>query len=433
MEQVKVNLAYRWYIGYDLDEAVPDHSSLTRIRDRLGLSVFEWFFERIVQLCIDAGLVWGKELYFDGTTVRGNASRESLKPQLQVVTEAYLQRLFALPPKQRQQLITQPVVDPKVQQFHLVEAYRHWRSPANRSGYRRVADDFLSSTDPDATPLRPKGGQKSKLGYHTHYAVDGGKARIIVGTLVTPATVMDHAPLLDMQQRIHHRFNLHPSLVVGDARYGTVENYVGLERRGIRAYLARTDDAKNKPHQLPPTDFVYLSDSDTYRCPQGHELKRYKCNKTEQTWIYKARAEDCRLCPIRKTCTDSKTGRNLSRSIFQDVLEAVERYRQTDAYKKAMRKRLVWIEPKFGEAKQWHRLEKFQLRGLLKVNMEALMIAAVQNLKQLLRRKHRRNTPLQPNAAALTPKTAFLFGLLVVFGQFQLKLFAQPSLHTCLT
>src|SRR5258707_6765954 len=67
METVNVNLAHRWFIGYDLDEAVPDHSSLSKIRDRYGLEVFQRFFEKIVELCQAAGLVWGKELYFDGT------------------------------------------------------------------------------------------------------------------------------------------------------------------------------------------------------------------------------------------------------------------------------------------------------------------------------------------------------------------------------
>ena len=66
IDQVNLNLAFRWYIGYDLDETVPDHSSLSRIRDRYGLEVFQRFFEQIVERCIAAGLVWGKELYFDG-------------------------------------------------------------------------------------------------------------------------------------------------------------------------------------------------------------------------------------------------------------------------------------------------------------------------------------------------------------------------------
>src|SRR5688572_16832067 len=67
MEMVHLNLAHRWYIGYDLGEPVPDHSSLSKIRTRYGFQVFHSFFEKIVELCIEAGLVWGKELYFDGS------------------------------------------------------------------------------------------------------------------------------------------------------------------------------------------------------------------------------------------------------------------------------------------------------------------------------------------------------------------------------
>src|SRR5215204_2752355 len=74
METVNLNLAHRWYIGYDLDEPVPDHSSLSKIRERFGLEVFQLFFEHIVELCIEAGLVWGEELYIDSTKVQANAS-----------------------------------------------------------------------------------------------------------------------------------------------------------------------------------------------------------------------------------------------------------------------------------------------------------------------------------------------------------------------
>ena len=81
MAQVAMNLAQRWYIGYDLDEAVPDHSSITRIRDRYGLAVFQRFFEEIVARCQAAGLVWGEELYFDGTTVRANADIDKHVPR----------------------------------------------------------------------------------------------------------------------------------------------------------------------------------------------------------------------------------------------------------------------------------------------------------------------------------------------------------------
>ena len=72
-------LSLRWYLGYDLHEPLPDHSSLTRIRERYGLSVFRCFFERIVELCVEAGLVWGEELYFDATKVEANASFDSTR------------------------------------------------------------------------------------------------------------------------------------------------------------------------------------------------------------------------------------------------------------------------------------------------------------------------------------------------------------------
>src|SRR5215212_10296305 len=74
METVNLNLAHRWFIGYDLDEPVPDHSSLSKIRERYGLEIFQLFFERIVELCIQAGLVWGEELYIDSTKVQANAN-----------------------------------------------------------------------------------------------------------------------------------------------------------------------------------------------------------------------------------------------------------------------------------------------------------------------------------------------------------------------
>src|SRR5919204_1418511 len=93
IEVARLNLAHRWYLGYHLDEPLPDHSSLTRIRTRLGLEVFQRFFERVVELCQQAGLVWGKELFFDATQVDANASLDSSAPRFAV--EAHLGRLFS--------------------------------------------------------------------------------------------------------------------------------------------------------------------------------------------------------------------------------------------------------------------------------------------------------------------------------------------------
>src|SRR5215217_7758089 len=94
MEMVNLNLAHRWFIGYDLDEPVPDHSSLSKIRERFGLEVFQLFFERIVELCIEAGLVWGEELYFDSTMVQANANINNMIDRTEFEAYQRIDQLF---------------------------------------------------------------------------------------------------------------------------------------------------------------------------------------------------------------------------------------------------------------------------------------------------------------------------------------------------
>src|SRR5215218_7124847 len=93
MHVVADRLSLRWYLGYDLSEPLPDHSSLSRIRERYGLDVFRRFFETIVTQCVEAGLVWGQELSIDATKVAANADLDPLQPRFAV--EAHLHRLFA--------------------------------------------------------------------------------------------------------------------------------------------------------------------------------------------------------------------------------------------------------------------------------------------------------------------------------------------------
>src|SRR3954447_21527470 len=95
MQVVADRLSLRWYLGYDLSEPLPDHSSLTRIRERYGLAVFRTFFERIVEQCVAAGLVWGRELYVDATKVEANASLDSVAPRFAVEAKAHVAHLFA--------------------------------------------------------------------------------------------------------------------------------------------------------------------------------------------------------------------------------------------------------------------------------------------------------------------------------------------------
>ena len=408
-------LGLRWYLGYDLDEALPDHSSLTKIRQRYGLAVFRRFFEAIVEQCREAGLVWGKELYFDATQVKANASLDSLAPRFAV--EAHLGELFTdcvADQSGLEEADGQPIELPVA----ITEAERDYLSLTNeerhdwlartgapdrtiiRDGYRRRSDFEASTTDPDAALMAHKKGGLH-LGYHDHYAVDGGKARIILEALVTPADVMENLPFLDMLWRACLRWQLRPDQVTGDTTYGTVENIVGVEDQQIRAYVPLPDFDQRTPF-YGASRFTYDPERDEYRCPEGQVLRRRKVKYTEGVVVYRADAAACNACPLKAACTDSSRGRSVHRSLYVEHLDRVRAYHETRAYEKAMAKRKVWVEPLVGEAKDWHGLERFRLRGLWKVNAEALLIATGQNLKRLLRTRGWGRRPW-PNGAPEAP------------------------------
>jgi transposase len=403
MQVVADRLSLRWYLGYDLTESLPDHSSLTRIRERYGLAVFRRFFEAIVEQCIAAGLVWGEELFLDATKVAANAALDSLQPRFAV--EAHLAQLFAQGDDGDEEDRTDdpdgtgsnaparlPIDLTDEARAALAEraAQRHdWLRSAGRpdrdetSGtYRRTADFRVSTTDPDATPL-PLGDRHARLGYQDHDLVDGGRARIILAALVAPAEVQEHQPALDLLWWSRFRWKLRPRQVTGDTKYGTVENIVAIEHEGIRASVPLSAVGQ-RAGMFGDKDFAYDAEVDVYHCPGGAVLRFLSQRDAIHRRIYQAPASACAACRLRAQCTISRRGRRVSRSLDEAYLERVRRYHATEAYRKAMRKRQVWVEPLFAEAKDWHGLRRFRLRGLEQVNGEALLIAAGQNLKRLL-------------------------------------------------
>ena len=214
----------RWYAGYNLDEPLPDHSSLSKIRTRLGLPVFRRFFEAIVEQCARAGLVWGKELIFDATKVRANASMDSLKPVLRLVVDDHLAALATTECRR--------CLEEAMPRWELLEECRldPDRPPtSNSTGARAISG--VSPTDPDAALMKPQ-GERACLGYHDHYVVDGGKARIILHALVTPADVMENQPMLDQLRRVMFRWRVRPKRVIADTTYGTIDNIRALEGSG---------------------------------------------------------------------------------------------------------------------------------------------------------------------------------------------------------
>ncbi len=456
-------LSVRWYLGYNLDEPLPDHSSLTRIRLRYGLEVFRRFFEAIVEQCQQAGFVWGRELYFDATHVLANAALDSLAPRFVVEARTALhEHLTALfsdettgkeltaahevdhtpdaggdsssdemaepaPPTP----LPVPLPESEWEALTQANARRHdWIAEEGeqqrevRGRRLRTADMRISTTDPDATPLRLKGGG-THLGYQTHYVVDGGKRRIILGVLVTPGEVMENQPMLDLAWHVRFRWKLHPRQVTGDTKYGTEENIQGVEDMGIRAYMPVPDWEQNSAY-FGASKFIYDAEQDHYVCPSGQILRRTHTFQATQRVQYRAQASICRACPLRAQCTPGEaSARSVVRSFGQDYIERVRAYQSTSAYQKALCKRQVWVEPLFAEGKQWHQMRRFRLRRLWRVNTEAFLIATGQNLKRLLQRRGWGRRPFPSGQAGATDALCFAVSV------FLLPYAVSQSAHRC--
>lgn len=390
-------LSVRWYLGYDLHEPLPFHSSLTRARERFGVEVFRSFFEEVVEMCAEAGLVWGEELFFDATKVRADADIDSLHSR--AIVENHLEGLFdqkdesesSQSAKPAETSISPGAVLPTYDDHALREAsaaQRSWISGNGRQdrdyisgSRRRTADRIVSTTDPDATPM--PFGERARLGYRTHYVVDGGRARIILNALVTPFEVTENRPMLDLLWRTTFRHGLRPRRTVGDTTYGTLQNIKGLEEAGIQAFVPVTDFTRRTKF-FGKDRFDYDPKNDAYTCPAGERLKSQGRPSKEGLMRYRAPAKACAACSLRADCTSNKQGRAVHRHPEEHYLEMARARRQSESYKKAMRKRKVWAEPPFAEAKRWHGMERFRLRGLERVNAEALLVAAGQNIKRLL-------------------------------------------------
>jgi transposase len=398
-------ISVRWYLGYDLHQSLPDHSSLTRIRDRFGIAVFRQFFEVILGRCQEAGLLVGHALYADGTLVEANADRDKMVPRFAV--EAYLKQLFgedysapdqvvsaepsadaaaappttaldhlerlrcrvrarrrrtprhdplirrrfpatlpprtdppssliaalapAAPPPTAQLPTAQmvapttpapapsPVPPPTELRAELEPAQRAELAAHNlvrhdwfalngapdrsirRCGYQRVSDFWVSTTDPDATLMRQH-GQGVKLRYRSHYRVDGGPARLILGVLVTPSDVIENTVFLDLLWRACFRWKLRPRSVSGDTTYGTVDIIKAVEDAGIRAYMPLADHTPLIP-QVGKQAFSYDPSTDQYVCPQGAILRRVSSQQEQRISLYQAEASRCSGCPLKAQCS----------------------------------------------------------------------------------------------------------------------------------
>jgi hypothetical protein len=332
-------------------------------------------------------------LYFDGTRVRANTDIDKQVPRFYYEVKQHLQTLFGTKADASALESTRGFTDTYSGQRLL--------SSRGRTPYARQGDSQVCPTDPDATILYAEYGH-SRLGYNMHYVVDGGRAR---------HTSQYPGQYPDAGFRTLGTFPLEATPVYcGGWRKIWLSSQPCWATKGWCPYLATADFTKrSKVYGLE--DFRYDTEQNGYWCPQGHFLPLSSYDQYQEAFMYRTSAKICQACPVKTNCTNSNYARVVRRSIVQDFLDRAKPFRATPAYLKAMRKRSVWIEQLFGEAKQWHQLVQFRLRRLHKVNIQALLTAAGQNIKRLLKQQTFAPSlpPSHPTVLALSPTKRLSF------------------------
>lgn len=321
MRQVHVNLAYRWFIGYDLDEKLPDHSTLSRALDRFGDDVFNELFSRSIRQCREKGLIEGKVLHVDATTIRADLDADRVnKPD---------------------------------------------------------------SADPDARFGRfPDGGKHP--GYKQQTVVDD-RSRVIVDVAVMPANEPEGNSALEAIDRAIERIEQKPQAVCADSVYASGENAAGCQARDIRLVSPPPAPVNSQGGNgfFTIEAFYYDEERDIFICPAGEVLKRF-CKIAGQPgrYWYRAGVRVCKRCKLRSECTKS-TQRSLSAGINHGAMVSLRRDSKTESFGRLYRSRAPAIEGVFAEAKTWHGLARAWRRGLAKMCVQSFLIAAVINFKRL--------------------------------------------------
>ncbi len=275
MKTIPLRLDWLWFLGYDVDDEVPNHSVLSKARNRWGTAAFKLFFERIVWQCVEAGLIEGGKLFVDASLIDADASNNS-------------------------------VVDTHKLKKYLNKGYRRLEKRLDdiEASKTTPADKrYISTTDPDASVTRHR-GSKSKVRYKTHRAVDE-KHEIITATKVTAGSVDDGHVLDDMIDAHERNTDRKVKTAVGDSKYGTIDNFLLCRDRKIKVHmpsLEKTGRGSGRQKGIfPKEDFIYDPVKDAFLCPAGRMLQRRNYNKKRNYYEYKASSAICSAVTVRPT------------------------------------------------------------------------------------------------------------------------------------
>jgi len=356
---IPLRIDYLWYLGYGLEDAVPDHSVLSKARARWGEEVFKRLFQVTVTKCLEAGLIDGSKLHMDSSLVRANASKNSI---VEKACDDALGKLEEIPAAQAS--AKEEDDDDK-------------RPPNQRK---------QSTTDPDASMVR-QGNGKSEPSYKNRRVVDD-KEGVITAVKTTTGMVNEAHELVPLAQQHEKNTGCNAQVVVADCKYGIAENFVELAAQKIRSHMGDFRARQNNPRLqgiFDQSHFKYDKVTDTYICPARERLYRRHMD-VRGNYEYITRAGVCSQCPLREQCTRSRTGRTLKRHPDQPLLDRARRQSHSKAAVLDRKRRQHFQERNFADAANHHGFKRARWRGLVKQSIQDLLIAGLQNLRLLARK-----------------------------------------------
>jgi transposase len=361
MKVIAERLDYLWFLGYGLDDEIPDHSVLSKARARWGKEVFESLFVRTIAQCVEAGLVDGRKLYVDSSLIDANAARGAvIKGAPELI--AALKRAY-----------------------HATESKLSDATTAD--SYEAVNDRMMSQTDPDAAVVRRGLGDASRPRYHHHRAIDDQKG-VITAVETTSGSIAENRKLLCLIEQHEANTQSKVEVAVADHKYGTQENYVACAERGTASHMGDASTGQNN-HRcagiFPDSAFTYDALSDTYRCPAGETLKPRRLHPVRRTMEYKARKGVCAACLLRSRCTRAKLGRRtVKRHEKQEALDVARTQAHSRAARRDRKRRHHLMERSFADAANNHHFKRARWRRLWRQQIQDYLIAAIQNVRILL-------------------------------------------------
>jgi transposase len=375
-QEVHLNIAYRWFLGLDLTDTVPDHSTFSQNRRRRfkDSTVFQEIFDHIVKLCIEEGIVTGEIIVTDSTHIKASSAKGKVeKIDVEKIPSQYLNTL-----EQEAKKIENELEEKRVE----AGKQKRGRKPKSKS----TETTSIVKTDPDSGLLnRP--GKPTGPHYLAHTSIDTENG-IIVDIHPSAGNINDCEPFIERLSVIQEKFGLDIKNVGADRGYDTTPIHHGLKTLEITGYISpiKYDNAFDTNSYR---DFTYDKEADTYTCPNQKILAFTHLTKQKNGGYFKtysAKSKDCKVCPFREQCFGKTANRRtISRPIAHELLEENIQRTKTLEYKSVQKLRRVWCEGSFGTMKIKHNLYKTYKRGIEKILEQCLFSALALNLKRMIK------------------------------------------------